>query len=100
MATYPQQIYQLDNHKPNVIVITLQSSNVDGEPILASQVEAARNAAVSVLELLGAEVANNSTVFTLDKSKRETVLRVDVSTDESDAEEETDTDVDEENGEN
>ena len=98
MATYPQQIYTLDNDKPNVIVITLQSSNVDGEPILASQVEAARNAAVSVLELLGAEVANNSTVFTLDKSKRETVLRVDVSTDESD--DETDTDVDEENGEN
>lgn len=95
---YPQQIYTLDNDKPNIVVITLQASNVDGEPILASQIEAARNAAVSVLELLGAEVANNSTVFTLDKSKRETVLRVDVSTDESDAEEETD--VDEENGEN
>lgn len=99
MANYPQQIYQLDENKPNVVVITLQTSNVDGEPILASQVEAARNAAVSVLELLGAEVANNSTVFTLDKSKKETILRVDVSTDES--EEETDTDVDEEeNGEN
>lgn len=98
MATYPQQIYTLDENKPNIIVITLQASNVDGEPILASQVEAARNAAISVLELLGAEVANNSTVFTLDKSKRETVLRVDVSTDESDVEEEAE--IDEENGEN
>ena len=91
---YPQQIYTLDENKPNVVVITLQASNVDDAPILASQVEAARNAAVSVLELLGAEVANNSTVFTLDKSKRETVLRVDVSTDE-----EEDTEIDE-NGEN
>lgn len=98
MASYPQQIYQLDNDKPNIIVIALQSSNVDGEPILASQVEAARNAAVSVLELLGAEVANNSTVFTLDKSKREIVLRVDVSTDET--EDETDTEVDDETSEN
>lgn len=94
---YPQQIYTLDNNKPNIIVITLQASNVDGDPILASQIEAARNAAVSVLELLGAEVANNSTVFTLDKSKKETVLRVDVSTDETDVE--TDTDVDEETSE-
>lgn len=96
---YPQQIYQLDNEKPNIVVITLQASNVDDAPILASQIEAARNAAVSVLELLGAEVANNSTVFTLDKSKNETILRVDVSTDETDVEEETDVD-EEENGEN
>lgn len=94
---YPQQIYTLDNDKPNIVVITLQASNVDGEPILASQIEAARNAAVSVLELLGAEVANNSTVFTLDKSKRETVLRVDVSTDESDVEEDTEIDENAEN---
>lgn len=93
---YPQQIYQLDNNKPNVVVITLQASNVDDAPILASQVEAARNAAVSVLELLGAEVANNSTVFTLDKTKNETVLRVDVSTDEIDE----DTEIDEVDAEN
>lgn len=94
---YPQQIYQLDNDKPNIAVITLQASNVDGEPILASQIEAARNAAVSVLELLGAEVANNSTVFTLDKSKKETVLRVNISTDEEEVVEEEDTEIDGEN---
>ena len=97
---YPQQIYQLDNDKPNVVVITLQASNVDGEPVLASQIEAARNAAVSVLELLGAEVANNSTVFTLDKTKNETVLRVNISTDEEEVEEEEDTEIDENDADN
>lgn len=81
-------------------MLALQASNPEGSELVASQIEAARNAAVSVLELLGAEVANNSTVFTLDKSKRETVLRVDVSTDESDVEEETDTEIDENDGEN
>lgn len=96
---YPQQIYTLDNNKPNVVVITLQASNVDGEPILASQVEAARNAAVSVLELLGAEVANNSTVFTLDNEKKETILRVNISTDEIDEIYE-DTEIDEVDAEN
>lgn len=97
---YPEQIYTLDENKPNVIVITLQASNVDDAPILASQVEAARNAAVSVLELLGAEVANNSTVFTLDKSNNETILRVNISTDEEEVEEEEDTEIDENDAEN
>lgn len=96
---YPEQIYTLDNNKPNVVVITLQASNVDGEPILASQIEAARNAAVSVLELLGAEVANNSTVFTLDNEKKETILRVNISTDEIDEIYE-DTEIDEVDAEN
>ena len=90
---YPEQIFLLDKNKPNVILIALQASNPDGESLVASQIEAARNAAVSVLELLGAEVANNSTMFQLDPAKNETVLHVAITTDETKVEEETDTEI-------
>lgn len=95
---YPEQIYQLDQEKPNIVVFCLQASNPDGEPIVSSQVNAAREAAVSVLQLLGAEVANNSTVFTLDNEKKETILRVNISTDEIDEIDE-DTEIDENDAE-
>ena len=76
--TYPEQIVQLDPDKPNVAIITLQASNPDGAPLTSAQVDAARNAAVSVLQLLGAEVADNSSVFATQPDA--STLRVNVKT--------------------
>lgn len=65
--TYPTQKIQLDGSRPTVAVFVVQASTADGGPLTSAQVDAARSAASSVLQLLGAEVVANSTVFTLDE---------------------------------
>lgn len=65
---YPTQLVKLDGSRPNVAVFIIQASNPGGEDLTAGQVDAARSAAASVLQLLGAEVATNSSVFTLDEA--------------------------------
>lgn len=63
--TYPDQIYKLDGDTPRAYVMVLQAS-VDGEPLTLAQLETARNAAASVLEIVGARVASTSAILQLE----------------------------------
>ncbi|MGI6402540.1 MAG: hypothetical protein ACOX0A_10640 [Thermoguttaceae bacterium] len=62
---YPSQIYKLSGETPNAYVFVVQAST-QGSPLLLSQLEAARNAATSVLEIAGATVESASSVLPIE----------------------------------
>lgn len=63
--TYPTIVVKLDSNAPQAYVFAMQAKT--GETALTpSQIEAARNAAKSVLEITGADVAAMTSVLALD----------------------------------
>lgn len=62
---FSTQITKLSAETPSVYVFAIQAG-VGGEPITGAQIETARNAAISVLEITGADVAATSSIIALD----------------------------------
>lgn len=62
--TYPEIVIKQDPDAPAAYVFAMQAKT-NGEPLTASQVEAARNAAKSVLEITGADVSATTSVLAL-----------------------------------
>ena len=65
VKTFTRQIERLDTETPFAYVFVLQAAN-DAAPLTAAQIETARNAAKSVLEITGATVAATTAVLALD----------------------------------
>ena len=69
MATskhYDTQIEGLDRDKPNVHILVVQASNANGVPLTEGQMDAALNATVATLEVLGCEVGATLNALQLD----------------------------------
>ena len=69
MATskhYDTQIEGLDRDKPNVHILVVQASNANGAPLTEGQMDAALNATVATLEVLGCEVGATLNALQLD----------------------------------
>lgn len=69
MATskhYDTQIEGLDRDKPNVHILVVQASNANGVPLTEGQMDAALNATVATLEVLGCEVGATLNALRLD----------------------------------
>ena len=76
---YPPIVVKLNPAMPAAYVFALQAK-CDDAPLTGSQIEAARNAAKSVLEVLGAEVDAVTAVLDLDPidENQEGTLTIDV----------------------
>lgn len=72
----------VDSDTPHAYVFVLQAGNDGGEPLTAAQIETARNAAKSVLEVLGANVAAASSIITLTPVNEGEVARLTVDVNE------------------
>lgn len=60
------QIEGLDRNKPNVHILVIQASNPNGVPLTEGQMDAALNAAIGTLEVVGCEVGATLNALQLD----------------------------------
>ena len=72
---YPSQIYKLSGETPRAYVFVVQAATA-GAALTLAQLETARNAAVSVLELVGATVTSASAVLQLEPVSEGTNARL------------------------
>lgn len=63
---FTTQIEGLSPDKPNVHILVIQASNPNGEPLTEGQMDAALNAAVATLEVVGCEVGATLNALRLD----------------------------------
>lgn len=63
---FTTQIEGLDRDKPNVHILVVQASNPNGVPLTEGQMNAALNATVATLEVLGCEVGATLNALRLD----------------------------------
>lgn len=63
---FTTQIEGLDRDKPNVHILVVQASNPNGVPLTEGQMDAALNATVATLEVLGCEVGATLNALRLD----------------------------------
>ena len=63
---FETQIEGLDRDKPNVHILVIQASNPNGVALTEGQMDAALNAAVATLEVLGCEVGATLNALRLD----------------------------------
>lgn len=63
---YETQIEGLDRDKPNVHILVVQASNPNGVALTEGQMDAALNATVATLEVLGCEVGATLNALRLD----------------------------------
>lgn len=77
------QIEGLDADKPNVHILVIQASNPNGEPLTEGQMDAALNAAIGTLEVVGCQVGATLNALHLDAIEEGQVgrLRIDVAQD-------------------
>lgn len=87
---FTTQIEGLDWDKPNVHILVVQASNPNGVPLTEGQMDAALNAAVGTLEVLGCEVGATLNALRLDPIEEGQIgrLRIDVAEDVFDGENE------------
>ncbi|MBR0225393.1 MAG: hypothetical protein IJL92_04985 [Thermoguttaceae bacterium] len=72
---YPSQIYKLSGETPCAYVFVVQAATA-GESLTLAQLETARHAAASVLEIVGATVASASAVLALEPVPEGTSARL------------------------
>lgn len=63
---FTTQIEGLDLDKPNVHILVIQASNPNGESLTEGQMDAALNAAIGTLEVVGCEVGATLNALQLD----------------------------------
>lgn len=63
---FETQIEGLDRDKPNVHILVIQASNPNGVALTEGQMDAALNATVATLEVLGCEVGATLNALRLD----------------------------------
>ena len=63
---FTTQIEGLDRDKPNVHILVVQASNANGVPLTEGQMDAALNATIGTLEVLGCEVGATLNALQLD----------------------------------
>ena len=63
---FTTQIEGLDSDKPNVHILVVQASNPNGVALTEGQMDAALNATVATLEVLGCEVGATLNALRLD----------------------------------
>ena len=80
---FTTQIEGLSPDKPNVHILVIQASNPNGEPLTEGQMDAALNAAIGTLEVVGCEVGATLNALRLDAIGEGQIgrLRIDVAQD-------------------
>ena len=80
---FTTQVEGLDHNKPNVHILVIQASNPNGESLTEGQMDAALNAAVGTLEVVGCEVGATLNALKLDAIEEGQIgrLRIDVAED-------------------